>query len=405
MLALKQNQLTAEQRIEKAVVAILNEPKYVALAGVLMIGGRAVRDDVPTAMTNGRDETYGRAFVDSLSDPELRFLILHENYHKLYKHLTTWKWMYDMNPQCANQACDHVINIKISDENRGDGFATMPVDATGKLIGIRDYKYRGWDSAKVFHDLLENQDQENPEGEQGQGQGMDSHDWEGAEALSDEEKQELEQEIESAIRQGAMLAGKTGSSDAVRTIEEFLKPKVNWREQLRQFVSSYCAGRDFSTWKRPSRKYISGGIYMPSTISETVDELVVAIDTSGSIGSRALSEFLSEVKGIVDNIKVNKVRLLYWGTKVVADELYTGNQVDNLVKSTKPAGGGGTDVNCVTQYMRDNKITPSCTVVLTDGYLGGSWSTWTKPVLWAIVDNPSAKPNCGTTIHIDRRGR
>ena len=144
---------------------------------------------------------------------------------------------------------------------------------------------------------------------------------------------------------------------------------------------------------------------MPSTISETVDELVVAIDTSGSIGSRALSEFLSEVKGIVDNIKVNKVRLLYWGTAVVADELYTGNQVEKLVKSTKPAGGGGTDVNCVTQYMRDNKITPSCTVVLTDGYLGGSWSKWTKPVLWAIVDNPSAKPSCGTTIHIDRRGR
>ena len=78
-------QLSAEQRLSKAVVDIMGNPKYIALAGVLMIGSRVVDDKVKTACTNGRDEKYGRAFIETLSDAELRFLVLHECYHKLYR--------------------------------------------------------------------------------------------------------------------------------------------------------------------------------------------------------------------------------------------------------------------------------------------------------------------------------
>ena len=100
-------QLTPEQRLSKAVVDIMGNPKYVALAGVLMIGNRSVVGNIPTACTNGRDEMYGRDFVDSLTDAELRFLVLHECYHKLYKHLTTWRHLHDQDAQLANQACDY----------------------------------------------------------------------------------------------------------------------------------------------------------------------------------------------------------------------------------------------------------------------------------------------------------
>jgi hypothetical protein len=154
--------LTEEQRLQKAVIDIMANNKYVALAGILMIGDRRIDDDAencPTAYTNGKDERYGREFVAKLNDAELRFLILHEAYHKLYRHLTTWQWMYKEHAQAANQACDFVINIKLVDDNK-DGFATM----TGALkMGCFDEKYRGWDSAKVYEDLKQ--------GGQGQGQG------------------------------------------------------------------------------------------------------------------------------------------------------------------------------------------------------------------------------------------
>ena len=74
--------LSVEQRLQKAVVDIMANPKYIALAGVLMIGKREVVDMadgvVPTARTNGRDEWYCREFCESLNDAELRFLIVHE---------------------------------------------------------------------------------------------------------------------------------------------------------------------------------------------------------------------------------------------------------------------------------------------------------------------------------------
>ena len=103
-------QLTAEQLLSKAVVDIMGSPKYVALAGVLMIGDRSVVDNIPTACTNGRDEMYVRGFIDTLNYAELRFLVLHECYHKLYRHLTTWRHLYDENAPLANISCDYVIN-------------------------------------------------------------------------------------------------------------------------------------------------------------------------------------------------------------------------------------------------------------------------------------------------------
>jgi len=397
-------QLTPEQRLSKAVVDIMGNPKYVALAGVLMIGDRTVVDDIPTACTNGRDEMYGRDFVDSLNDAELRFLVLHEVYHKLYKHLITWRHLHDDDPQLANQACDYVINVKIADDN-GDGWATMPQG------GCYSEKYRGWDSAAVFHDIRENgspQDQQQGSG-QGSGdgqpqppQGFDDHDWEGAAELTPDEKRELARDVDEAIRQGALIAGKVGSGGD-RDLDDLLAPQIDWREVLREFINTTCAGNDYSTWQRPNRRYVSSGYYMPSGISEQVGELVIAVDTSGSIGQVELTAFMSEIRSICDTVQPERIRLLYWDTKICQDEKYDMSQLDDLVKTTKPKGGGGTNVECVTEYLTAEGIKPQAAIVLTDGYLGGSWGQWACPVLWCILDNKSAKPDTGKYVNITSR--
>jgi len=391
MLALNQT-LTAEQRLQKAVMAIMAHDKYVGLSSVLMIGDRTVDDTVPTACTNGRDEMYGRAFVDGLNDAELRFLILHECYHKMYQHLTTWKHLYDKHPKVANVACDYVINIQLVDGDNGEGFIKMP------KVGLLDAQYRDMDTAQVFHQVYDSL----PEGDDGRGVGdsLDDHGWEEAEQLSEEEKGDLEREVEEAIRQGVLVAGKLGSGGA-RDLEELLKPQIDWRDVLREFISTTCAGKDFSTWARPNRRFVSTGVYMPSGISEKVGELVIAIDTSGSIGQCELTTFLSEVKSVCDNVRPERIRLLYWDTRVCADETYDHAETDTLVQSTKPSGGGGTDVRCVNEYMTEHKINPQAVIVFTDGYVY-DWGTWTCPVLWTVYDNKQAKPDCGKTVHIAR---
>ena len=413
-------QLTPEQRLSKAVVDIMGNPKYVALAGVLMIGDRSVVDNIPTACTNGRDEMYGRDFVDSLNDAELRFLVLHEVYHKLYKHLTTWRHLHDQDAQLTNMACDYVINIKIADDNR-DGWAVMPQG------GCLDVKYRDWDSAAVFNDLRDNgspQDgngnddasadesggdglpQDGDEGSGpdsgGQPQGFDSHDWDGAAELTPDEKRELARDVDEAIRQGALIAGKLGSGGD-RDLEDLLTPQIDWREVLREFIQTTCAGSDYSTWQRPNRRYVSSGYYMPSGISEQVGELVIAVDTSGSIGQLELTAFMSEIQAICDTVHPDHIRLLYWDTRVCQDEKYDMHQLDELVKTTKPKGGGGTNVECVTDYLTEHGVKPQAAIVLTDGYLGGSWGQWSCPVLWCILDNKSAKPDTGKHVNITSR--
>ena len=391
MLALNQA-LTAEQRLQKAVMSIMAHDKYVGLSSVLMIGDRTVDDTVPTACTNGRDEMYGRAFVDGLNDAELRFLILHECYHKMYQHLTTWKHLYDKHPQISNAACDYVINIQLVDGDNGEGFIKMPD------VGLLDAQYRNMDSAQVFHKIYDSL----PEGDDGRGVGdsLDDHGWEEAEQLSEDEKGDLEREVEEAIRQGVLVAGKLGSGGA-RDLEALLKPQIDWRDVLREFIGTTCAGKDFSTWARPNRRFVSAGVYMPSGISQSVGELVIAIDTSASIGQRELTTFLSEIKSVCDNVQPDRIRLLYWDTKVCADETYDHAETDTLVQSTKPVGGGGTDVSCVSEYMAEHKINPQAVIVFTDGYVF-DWGTWTCPILWAIYDFERAKPDCGKTVHIAR---
>jgi predicted metal-dependent peptidase len=140
---------------------------------------------------------------------------------------------------------------------------------------------------------------------------------------------------------------------------------------------------------------------MPSGVSEKVGELVIAIDTSGSIGGRELAQFLGEVKGICDAVKPDAVRLLYWDTEVAGDEKYMGAEVENIVHSTKPAGGGGTTVECVPAYMTEHAIKPQAVVVLTDGYLGGSWGDWSVPVLWCIVGGNKNIAPVGKTVHVE----
>jgi len=148
---------------------------------------------------------------------------------------------------------------------------------------------------------------------------------------------------------------------------------------------------------------MGAGVYMPSPISEQVEELVIAADTSGSISRRELTVMLSEIASIADTVKPSRIRLLYWGHKIAGDETYEEQDVQNLAQSTKPIGGGGTDVNCVTAYMDKHGINPQAVVVITDGYLAGDWGQWSCPVLWCVLDNKRAVPDVGQVVHLKAR--
>jgi predicted metal-dependent peptidase len=380
--------LTIEQTIQKATLALLSHPKYRSLGGVIMMGEVSLDDDYPTACTDGLNVTYGKKFVAGLSDAQLRFLILHENMHKALLHLTTRQWMWKENPQLANLACDHVINLLLVLSDDGDNFIQMPP------MGAFDLQYQGMDAGEVYRKLKE-------DGNDGGGcEGFDHHDWGKARQLTEQEKEALADKVTEALQQGSILAGKE-ESGLDRAVRDLLAPKINWREVLRDFVMSICAGKDLSSWRRPNRRHLHNGIYLPSHFNERAGRVLVGVDTSGSVDGAMLVAFLAEVASIATTVQPEVVDLLYWDTRVAAHEKYSEGQYDMLAQSTKPKGGGGTSPECVTRHMRETSLRPDCAIMLTDGHVGGEWGgAWPCPVLWCITTKNIIAGN-GQTIHLE----
>jgi predicted metal-dependent peptidase len=401
--------LTAEQRIERAHSQLMRHKDFCLFSGVFMVGKVVVDEKTPTAKTNGRDVTYGRAFVDRLDDKQLAFLVVHEAMHKAYRHLMVWKNLAKENAHLANAAMDYVINLQIADSDKAQDIVAMPRDEDGKLMGLLDEKYRDMDTRQVYELLKKDCKDQDGEGrgdkKSPSGGDLDDHDWEGAEELTDEEAEELSNEIDHALREGSILAGKM-KGNVMRGINEMLHPKVDWKEALREFVKTNVKGGDQSTWRRPNRRYLGIDIVMPSCITEKAERFSIGVDTSGSIGGEILGRFLGESKSICDEVMPEIVDILYWDTHVAKHEMYSGAEVQNFADSTQPAGGGGTTPECVPVFMMKNKIKPQALIMLTDGYFYGDskadkWAELGVPVLWCVVGNKSFTPMYGQSVLVE----
>jgi uncharacterized membrane protein YgcG len=197
-----------------------------------MIGKVDVSDTLKTASTNGRDVTYGREFVDILTDKQLAFLVVHEAMHKAYRHMSVWQKIAREDRALANAAMDYVINLQIRDADPYEEEVAMPRKPNGELLGLYDEKYRGLDTHQVYTLLREEgggggggsggQDEgDGDDSQEGNGHGgggsgqndggsesLDEHDWDGASDIEGEEREELEREIDSALREGSILGRK-----------------------------------------------------------------------------------------------------------------------------------------------------------------------------------------------------
>jgi predicted metal-dependent peptidase len=383
-------ELTVEQMIQRESLAVMTHHKYRSLGGVIMMGVTRIEDDAakcPTAYTDGLNTVYGRAFIPALCEPELRFLILHETLHKALRHMTTWQGIWKEDAKTANLACDYVINLLLVMSDAGEGFITMPPN------GALDQKYKDMDAGEVYRLLKAAGNTGN------EPKGFDEHGWEEAQGMTPAEVTALGKEVESALQQGSILKGKmAGGLD--RAVQEVLAPTVDWVEEMRDFVTASCGGKDISTWRRPNRRLIDSGIYMPSSISETVGRVGIGADTSGSVTGKLQRRFLSETAGIALLVKPELIDLLYWDSGVAAHEKYAEGQYEMLAQSTKPKGGGGTSPSCVTKYLADNRIKPECFIMLTDGEVGNDWGgAWPCPVLWCITSK-RITAKTGKTIYI-----
>jgi predicted metal-dependent peptidase len=379
--------ISQETRLKKAHLILMRHKETALYSGIIMMGTSKVIDDCPTAYTDGINKRYGREFMTKLNDAELRALILHENLHVALKHVRRFKKKMKENAQLMNASADYVVN---------DVIVSLQDKSLCKLPqgGLVDSRYHDWSVNDVYKDLKKQQ-KEGKEPELGT---LDEHGFEDGEGkeLSPQQQQELDSKIERALREGSMLSNRVGGDkgNLPRNLQELLAPKIDWKDVLQEFVSQAVRGKDEYSWRRYDKRLIANDIYMPTTISETVGEIVVSCDLSGSI-QEELKYFIAELQSICEMIQPEKLRILWWDTEVSGEQVFTLKDYPNLTSLLKPTGGGGTDPECIPEYISANNINAEAIVVFTDGWFSTpKWNTAT-PTLFITTDREENVPsNC-----------
>jgi predicted metal-dependent peptidase len=417
-----------ETRIKRGHITLMKHPSTALYSGVMLMGTSAVEEGVPTAYTDGVNKKYGRAFLESIvSEPKVRGLILHENLHVALKQVVFGRAMFMENRKLANLAADFVVNDIITCI---DGTVAGTSERLVELPdgGVYDAMFHDWSMREVYNYLKKHCKKGGSGGQGGKGQGnpppsggtqsnddddmdgdtvtvngktydisqSDEHDFVGRELTAEEAKEVLD-DIDKALREGGMLAGRMGAK-IPRVISDLLEPKIDWREALREFVSSTTKGNDEFTWRRMNKRHMANDIYLPSVENESIGEIVVAIDTSGSIGGAEITEFATELVSICELCQPEAVRVLWWDTEVHGEQVFRDNYTD-IAKLLKPQGGGGTHVSCVSDYVVKNKIKAECVLVFTDGYVESdiNWKI-TDPTLWMVTQRRDFEPPMGKKV-------
>lgn len=380
----------AKEAIIKARVAlVMSHPFFGALALRL----KPVADPTcKTMWTNGVHLGYNPAYVMSMTPHEVQGTICHEVLHCANGHI----WRRDArHPKKWNIACDYAIDPIVEDAG---------MVQKDKLINPA---WKGKASEEIYTLLPDAPDGGGNQPSQGSGdQGDGTSDGNdpgegdyGPGAVRDGDRQtaaEMESDWKVATIQAAQVAKAQGKLPASLElfIGEITRPKIDWKSELRRFIQQ--AARNDYSWKRPNPRYMASGLYLPSLHSEQMPAIVVAVDTSGSIGHAELNAFASEINGIADEARPETIHVVYCDAKVAhVDKFEAGEQI-----VINPKGGGGTDFAPVFEYVAEQGIEPACLIYLTD--LCGSFPRQAPdyPTLWVSTERDMEVP-FGETLPLE----
>ena len=371
--------------IDKLVTArialLLKQPFFGNLATRLKIVN--ADDWCPTAATDGRHFYYNTEFIDSLTPRETEFLFGHEVLHCVFDHFQLRAGTRDS--QIWNIAADYAVNQILVDNRIGD----MPKDDKGKDKGFQDDKYRDVASEQIYDELYKKAKKNGKSMLDKLGKLLDEHiDWDkdsqgniegkgkqgkggGAPKYTKEELKKIKDEIKEAMISAAQSTGAGNLPGAIqRMIQELTEPKMNWREIIQQQIVSTMKS-DY-TFMKPSRRSWHMDAILPGMINTDKIDICLALDASGSISEEMCREFLSEVRGIMDQYKDFRIHLWTFDTAVFNPQIFTPDNADEL-EDYVLGSGGGTDFDCNWEYMKAEGIEPKKFIMFTDGYPYDSW--------------------------------
>jgi len=362
-----------------------------------------------TAATDGRNFYYNSRFIKLLRPKEIELLFGHEVLHCVYDHFGR---RGASGPQLFNIANDYCVNADLIKHKVGEKITSVPC--------LHDPKYDGMSSEEVYDILYEKADKidigklldqmidEHLDGEgDGDSEGDGDQDGDGKgkgrPRITAEERQAIKDEIKEAMLAAAATVDGAGNLPAgvKRLIQDLTEPKMDWRELLRMQLESTIKS-DF-TWMRASRKGWHMDAVMPGMKQEPMIDIAVGLDASGSISGQMLKDFLGEIQGIMESFPAYRIHVVTFDTDAYNPVQYDSDNLDDIC-DYEIKGGGGTDFDCVYNYLKEHEIEPKRLVMFTDGYPFGSWGdeNYTDTV-WILHGTTTIVPPWGQYAYYDEK--
>ena len=315
-----------QNKISQAKAKLLVEyPYFGTLASKLEL---IANEDIQAFKSNGVKLEYNPDFFERIEPEEMEFVFANGAMHASLAHerrknnRSGWLWQ---------MATDFAINDMLTENG-----LKRPDEAHYRKRFCGMYAEEIY--AELKDDLLRDEELE--------------YEAEDEDDVQKKEQENLQEEIlqEQLLAEEAIsrLTSEAARGDAPKSMERFFTlesfGKIDWRNELKVAIDRYF--KDDFALMPPSKKLLSQGIYLPSSISQTF-RLVVAVDSSGSVDEELLNSFLSEVNFLMGMVQNYQIELLVCDDRLhLHQTFFTGDSLE-----CKLLGGGGTNYKPVFEFI------------------------------------------------------
>ena len=333
-----------------------------------------------TTATDARAFYFNPDYVEDLSLSQTQFVLAHEALHCALSHFARRQ---HRDKRRWDVACDLAVNPLLV----SDGLVPPP-----NALYIDEYAGM---TAEEIYPLIDNDSDQRPQdehvydeekrkpdggsGSQPQSESADSAAGRPSPLGSDERAQlqtKWQQRLAGASQQ-AMRAGKLAGLMA-RMVDHLLQPQIPWRSLLARYMS--MCGREEFNYARPSRR--EGEAIFPSLRNARLD-VVVAVDTSGSVSKSEMDQFFSEVEAIKSGMQC-RITLVACDMEMAPGSPWIYEPWEPVKPPTEVKGGGGTSLEPVFEWVEQERRPPDLLIYFTDaeGEFPGLEPGY--PVLWLV---------------------
>ena len=186
-----------------------------------------------------------------------------------------------------------------------------------------------------------------------------------------------------------------------RMFQSILEPEVNWVDHIKTLINRTVGDGGYD-WTQPDPWFAVLDIYSPTPTGHGAGWIVVWGDTSGSRSDSEIASNMAELAGIMDDVQPERLTVLWCDADIDFVDEITDPMDLQTIKARGTAGGGGTSVQPVMDWIAGQEQVPDLFIGFTDGYVGFPDREPRYPVIWASSTKTVAYP-WGQVVHVNQR--